>query len=638
MRLTMRVVVGIFVLAAGVRTMGAQTGQVTQSTRALEAELRAAQYREAVHGDVEGAMAVYRKLAGVSDRGVAAKAALALEEARRKVEGSAQGRTGSTQKALIAGEEANELWGFVSPDGRYLPFQHPQTGNVAVRDLRTGKTALVTSAKGYDEGWVEYIVWSPDGKQLAYSWWDTTAERGSTMELRVIARERGTPRVVHRMGADGWLQPYGWSPDGKTILVDYKGGNGGSLALINLADGAVRPLKTQHQAGTAMFSPDGRYVAYEYSAAGVTMRDINIVGVDGTGERALVTSPDHDYLLGWFPNGKHLLFASDRLNAPGAWAQAVENGAPQGAPFLVRADIGRTFSLGFDNDGRFHSTLSVAGGDVFIAEIDPATGKVTQQSRPAPKPVHLARRSQGAWSRDGQKLAYFQHIEGRGSSLVVQTIATGAVVSWPLPVVNLERPAWFPDGNAIAIEANAPEGGRAIFKVDVRSGTVTQLERPVTAFCCLSPDGESMFFLRGGQGHFRKSLKDGAEQNLRKGPGAIVLSPDGSTLAIWQGNQGKGALISVLPASGGEPRVLINGVPGSHNKHAWSADGRHVFYIANRNQLWRVPVAGGAGVDTGVRVEIAKNISVHPDGRRLALSGGAAQAEVWVWENLLPKK
>ena len=156
-----------------------------------------------------------------------------------------------------------------------------------------------------------------------------------------------------------------------------------------------------------------------------------------------------------------------------------------------------------------------------------------------------------------------------------------------------------------------------------------------------------MFFLRGGQGHWRKNIADGSEVKLRQGPGAIVLSPDGTSLAIWQGNrtltdlqgnQGKGAAISVMPASGGEPRMLVGGIPGSHNKHAWSADGRHVFYIANQNQLWRVPVAGGAGIDTGVRIEIAKSISANPDGRRLALSGGAAQAEVWVWENLLIKK
>ena len=214
--------VGMFLVV----TASAAMSLDAQSARELEAELRAAQYRERIQGDVAGALATYRRLITSSDRGVAANALLALAEAyertghadarptfervsrefadlpaaviaRRRLE--VQRTAGATQRLLIKGPEANEVWSTICGDGRYLPFSHPETGNVAIRHLSNGRTTLVTKTKGYEEGFTEAIACSPDASQLAYS---LVAQR-----TRQTESDAAASRGSHRRHATNSVSP-----------------------------------------------------------------------------------------------------------------------------------------------------------------------------------------------------------------------------------------------------------------------------------------------------------------------------------------------------------------------------------------------------------------------------------------------
>ncbi len=74
---------------------------------------------------------------------------------------------------------------------------------------------------------------------------------------------------------------------------------------------------------------------------------------------------------------------------------------------------------------------------------------------------------------------------------------------------------------------------------------------------------------------------------------------------------------------------------------AWTADGRYVlFAIRNLGQsgppeVWRVSFAGGKPQKL-LEMDGLSDISVHPDGRRMAFTGGQIQmAEIWAMENFL---
>jgi hypothetical protein len=42
-------------------------------------------------------------------------------------------------------------------------------------------------------------------------------------------------------------------------------------------------------------------------------------------------------------------------------------------------------------------------------------------------------------------------------------------------------------------------------------------------------------------------------------------------------------------------------------------------------------------VSTGLTIEGLRDVSIHPDGRRIAFNAGFKRGEQWVMENLLPK-
>ena len=655
MRKTLTLILLSLVVSVAVASVRAQ------SPRDPEVELRAAQYQERIKGDVAGAIATYQRLATNPDRSVAGAALLALADAyeragradaratlervsrdfsetesgvtaRRRLE--SQRSAGPTQRMLLNGPEANEVWGSVSPDGRYLPFQDPETGNVAVRDLSDGRVRVVSNSKGYEEGFTEgAIVWSPNGNELAYSWWHDEPGQPSRMQLRVVARENGKPRILYQSPQLDWMQPFAWSSDGRFILAVLDLNQSLQLGLVRTSDGSFQPLTSGRNPTRAGFSPDGRYVVFDYSISKeVPMRDINIIGIDGKNERALVSSPDDDFLLDWLPDGRHVLFGSDRRSTPGAWAIAVADGRPEGEPISVKVDIGRTSSLGFDKRGRFFTLNDVAGNDVTIAELDPATGKMTQQARPAPKGQPLARRSMGAWSQDGRRLIYTQSIQGRGTTLVVQNIATGELTIRPTVLSNIFRPTFFPDGNSVLLLAHDLDGKRGVFKVDLRSGEHTALLKPVQNFAFLTRNGEAFGYVRDGSLVLRR-IADGNEQVLTKAQsGTLVISPDGQSIARFVGTS-----IVVSPASGGADRVVLEKVPGGSRRLAWSHDSQHIFFTSGDAGISRVPAAGGAAMDTGIRAPLTLLINVSPDGRRLVMSGGVRQAEVWLWENVVPR-
>jgi hypothetical protein len=65
----------------------------------------------------------------------------------------------------------------------------------------------------------------------------------------------------------------------------------------------------------------------------------------------------------------------------------------------------------------------------------------------------------------------------------------------------------------------------------------------------------------------------------------------------------------------------------------WTPDGTHVIYTSARG-YWILPSTGGVPRRIAVPVERYGRLSIHPDGRQVAMSFYGATAELWVLENL----
>jgi len=390
---------GVLLMTLGARPTAQSKGDVA---------LRAAMETETVKGDLKSAIEQYKQIAQGSDRALAAKALLRMAQCYQKL-GDTQAQDvykrlvrdysdqpgAAEARARLAASDApmtTLVWQkgeadeyeitSVSADGRYLGLTDWATGNLLVRDLATATNRIIVSANNPKAGQVdddaEGSAISRDGTQVAYGWHEAKSER---TELWVASlRGDAKPRRVYGDAAVAGIWPTDWSPDGKWIAFDRMNADGKQeLALVSVEDGKARVLKIGYSA-RIVFSPDGKYVAYDLPQDATGARDVWVTDLHGATDSAVVTNRGNDVVMGWLPDGL-LLVASDRTTTTELIGVAIRNGTVEGAPELLKADIGRTSPLGVTTAGAlFYSTgLETCCGSIQVAEFDPRSGRVTSR-------------------------------------------------------------------------------------------------------------------------------------------------------------------------------------------------------------------------------------------------------------------
>lgn len=147
----------------------------------------------------------------------------------------------------------------LSPDGRRLALTVLRNNNwdVWVYDLERTVFTRVT----FDEAPETEQVWSPDGRELAYT---LEGERTGTI-LRKRADGSGAAVTIAAPSAFFW--PSSWSPDGRTLAGTTANGDIGLLP----TTGATEPewvVNTPFNEADGALSPDGRFLAYSSTESG----------------------------------------------------------------------------------------------------------------------------------------------------------------------------------------------------------------------------------------------------------------------------------------------------------------------------------------------------------------------------------
>ncbi|MDH4198576.1 MAG: tetratricopeptide repeat protein, partial [Candidatus Aminicenantes bacterium] len=298
-------------------------------------------------------------------------------------------------------------WGnALSSDGRYLVYTDWSTGDMAVVDLVTKQHRRITDTGGQNSTTGEFgetSAFSPDDRRVAYGW------RGGDRvnELRVINFDGTEPRVLLRDENTVWIRPHAWSADGKSILLALmRKDETCDIAMLSLPGNKISIVRKMAAKGPEMaLSPDGTVIAYSIAPeAGSSKRDVFIMKTDGTGHETLIAHPADDYLLGWSPDGRRVVFASDRSGTFGIWAIEVANGRAQGTALWLKSDL-TPDPVRLTPDGTLYYIHMESLFDVFSVPIEPGTGK----SLGAPTAVKSQRtgiRTGPDWSPDGKRLAY----------------------------------------------------------------------------------------------------------------------------------------------------------------------------------------------------------------------------------------
>jgi Tol biopolymer transport system component len=572
-------------------------------------------------------------------------------------------------------------WSSPSPDGRFVTTADLGFGNLGVRDLATGRTWQLTneSAKSLT-GFAFQSVFSPDGKQIAYTWFDYTAKR---YQVRSIGLDSTPPRVVFSGDTTLlWMEVMDWTADGAYIVATVQQRDKSSQLLFIPTSGAparlIRTFADWRGPSAIRVSPNGRHIAYSFPPRKDDgRRDIYLLSVQDNRETVIARHAVDDAVLGWTAGGDQIVFTSSRAGSPAVWSIAVEGGRAVSEPRLVRADLWRSQPLRLTSSGKLFYIVEAGDADLLMAPFDAMTGNlqgtpvsVTRSpGRPVRSPV---------WSGNGRFLAYLTS-SGDGdrvgaTQLTIRSLENGESRELNPKVGYLSRISWFADGRSILLMGADDKGTPTALKLDLRTGEARPLTES-TLYAVPSLDGKAIYFVNGGERQFgselaARDLSSGKQRSIFVAPDShyvsaaggryepnLLVTRDGKSIVFVVGRTGVGhSTLMIAPVAGGPARTIAS----SPSEWAFTnvrlvgltPDGNELLFTTRRNMtaglpleaasLWRVPLAGGAFVQlekpwsrlaSATAGECSCSMAVSPDGRRVAFTAGRGTQELWMMED-----
>ncbi len=571
---------------------------------------------------------------------------------------------------LRGGEEVG-FGRVVSRDGRYLAYFDYNVGSVAAYELATGKKWILKSKVKENEpsGESWSFIWSPDSKSLLCNWWQHPVFHWD--DLRLLRNDGNEQRTLFSSDKYEDVYPMDWSSDGRLILAAFYGGQpeGKKIGLVSVEDGSERILKiVDPKWGYMEFSPDARYIAYDFCPEKEYSRhDISILSIDGKVENHLVTHPAHDSLVGWSPDGRYVLFTSDRTGTNDLWLIPVKDGESDGPAELVKKGLGEIDVLGLTKEGSLYYISKGQMEDIYVAEMNQASGRMNK----APEKMIFSQEGSNSWpqySPDGKSIVCVQGggimAERTETQLCVRFLETGEERLFPLKM-QARHPRWSPDGRFIYFTATDRPHHLGIYHVELKTGQVLHAwpedpeGKPIgDIFVGISPDGKNYYYVHskledGFCQLVSRKMETGIEKELfrRDTPLYLVasLSPDGKWLAVVSREEER--IIQVLPSEGGEPRDVYRfNLEGGHPTWLdWTPDSQFIIFTKRIDEsksgisgwgLYRVSAEGGEPQFLGISTTYISDIDVHPDGKHLTFCSFGPErkkGELWVMENFLPE-
>jgi len=301
--------------------------------------------------------------------------------------------------------------------------------------------------------------------------------------------------------------------------------------------------------------------------------------------------------------------------------------------------------------------LAVIAGSVVI-------GSVVfwrRSSRPPFESVKLTRFTttgnalRAAISPDGKYLAHVVDSGGQ-KSIWLRQVATGKNVEIvpPMRVEFFFGLTFSHDGNYIYFVNQEMNHVGKLFQVPSLGGTPTQLIEDIDSPVTLSPDDQSLAFVRGSPGlrsiiianadgsGERKLVSTRQSDPVRIGPTWMVppaWSPDGRTIACpvgISGPEGEYLTIWSYAVADGAGRALTSGRWFTLGRMEWLEDGSGLVTAAGEQQadpaqqIWFVPYPEGKSRKITSDLNDYRDLSVTSDGRTLIAIQTEKKANIWI--------
>lgn len=220
----------------------------------------------------------------------------------------------------------------VSPDGTRLVFG-TSDGKAAV--ISTYELSGASAIRQLTfEGNNRFPVWSGDSRRIAFQ-----SDRQGNPAVFVQSADGGIAEPLTKTDPGTSHTPESWSPDGKVLLFTETKGTISSLWTFSLEDRKAAlfgGVKTSTIPANAMFSPDGRWVAYQVGQPGVTEGSLYVQPFPADGTKHLIAQQGGRPL--WSLDGKELFY----VPAPGRFVVVAVKTTPI-FTFTTAVDVPRGF-------------------------------------------------------------------------------------------------------------------------------------------------------------------------------------------------------------------------------------------------------------------------------------------------------
>ena len=435
------------------------------------------------------------------------------------------------------------------------------------------------------------------------------------------------------------------SPDGRSVVLESL--DPSDLAVRDIDLGKTRQLTHRNAAladsgaGNAIFSPDGRRIAYEWHTSR-TESELRIINTDGTGESRTLYHGSNvaPMVVDWSPDGGRIL------------ANLRRNGlSEQIALISIRDGSVRLPSI----PPSAHSTRLLFAGD--------GTGIVFDVQLPRNSGTEIHRASFGGvestlvgstgnynsiigWSPDRRKLIFVSDRGGQAGIWGV-SVSNERAAGKPqelVPNTNSWTPLGITRRGALLLRQNgtlyydAPASSRSnIYSADLDADM--KFSRPAeiaverfmnsNAGGSLSPDGERLAYISRRQGLVVRTLETGEDRLIpSRVPVTLGISlgvlwfPDGRSVLAASSDVPQGpvrGLYRIDLATGAAEFLLSRSVHGV----SLSRDGKAIFYAdfnVGPAKIFRFDLESKREIELKAVDGTFRGVAVSPDGKLIAYS------------------
>jgi len=380
------------------------------------------------------------------------------------------------------------------------------------------------------------LSWSPDGRYFAYV--DALNITPDASQIWILRATDGVDFPITEGRFNDWSPS--WSPDGKYLY--FVSNRGGSMDLWQQRIrkdgkpvGPPQPVTTGIGMRHAVFSQDGKRLAYSKGRLMGNLWRLPIKKdrpANWTDAQQVTLDQAYIEFVDVSPDGKHLLFSSDRGGNQDLWMMPVEGGEMQ----QLTSDVAPDWAPAWSPDGKEIAFYSARSGnrDIWLMPIGGGPKKqITWNEATDLGPV---------WSPDGQQIAFASGRRGNHDIWVMPAAGGEARPVTVHPGLDT-RPCWSPDGEWLVFLSDRT-GDSRLWMVPAVGGRPNLLTRGGASCSRWSPDGKKIYFIGSGKcaGQiWELSIEDSSERPMtdlsgRRGNlGEVALATDGQQLFFtWE--------------------------------------------------------------------------------------------------------